>query len=217
MNPSRKLPSLVPLAALALLAVALIAPAANAATIPPLATTTQYKALARFVDKLDKISNTPATAAQKADYDVQLVNKHQAALRKSSALFERGKKVAQGESQRALKTGIRTIRRTEAGELAALRKDYDARINLAATNYESSLGRVEDVYDSRTASLRKQVHRLRAQKAKANNILRKSEIQEAIERRVKRGGDDRKLQQEEIADLKTGYRREKNAIRSAKA
>jgi hypothetical protein len=217
MNPSRKLRSLVPVAALALLAVALMAPAANAATIPPLATTTQYKALSRFVDKLDKISNTPATAAQKANFNGQLDNKRQAAVNKSSALFQRGKKVAQGESQRALKTGIRTIRRTEAGELAALRKDYDARINLAATNYESALGRVEDVYDSRTASLRKQVHRLREQKAKANNILRKSEIQEAIERRVKRGADDRKLQQEEIADLKTGYRREKNAIRGAKA
>jgi hypothetical protein len=217
MNPSRKLRLLVPVAAVALLAVALVAPAANAANIPPLATTAQYKALVGFVDKLDKLSNTPATAAQKATYDGQLENKHEAAVNKSAALFNRGKKAAQAESQRAFKTGARTIRRTEAGELAGLRGEYDARMDRAATNYENALGRVEDAYDSRTASLRKQIRRLRDQKANAESIVRKAEIQESIERRIKRGADDRKVQQEEIADLKAGYRREKDAIRSAKA
>lgn len=217
MNPSRKLRSLVPVAAIALLAVALVAPAAKAANIPPLATTAQYKALVTFVDKLDKLSNTPATAAQKATYEGQLDNKHESTVNKSTALFNRGKRAAQAESQRAFKTGARTIRRTEAGELAALRREYDARMDRAATNYDNSIGRVEDAYDSRTASLKKQIRRLRDQKAKAESLLRKEVIQEAIERRIKRGSDDRKLQQEEIADLKAGYRREKNAIRSAKA
>ena len=217
MNPSRKLRSLVPVAAVALLALALVAPAAKAANIPPLATTAQYKALVSFVDKLDKLSNTPATAAQKAIYDGQLENKHEAAVNKSTALFNRGKRVAQAESQRAFKTGARTIRRTEAGELAALRREYDARMDRAATNFDNAVGRVEDVYDSRTASLKKQIRRLRQQKAKAEGLVRKEVIQEAIERRIKRGAEDRKLEQEEIADLKAGYRREKQAIRSAKA
>ena len=217
MNPSRKLRSLVPAAAIALLAVALVAPAAKAANIPPLATTAQYKALVSFVDKLDKLSNTPATAAQKATYEGQLDNKHESAVNKSTALFNRGKKAAQAESQRAFKTGARTIRRTEAGELAALRREYDARMDRAATNYDNAVGRVEDVYASRTASLKKQIRRLRDQMANAESLLRKEQIQEAIERRIKRGSDDRKLQQEEIADLKAGYRREKDSIRSAKA
>lgn len=217
MNPSRKLRSLVPVAAVALLAVALVAPAAKAANIPPLATTAQYKALVSFVDKLDKLSNTPASGGQKADYDGQLENKHEAAVNKSTALFARGKKLAQVESQRALKTGVRTIRRTEAGELAALRREYDARMNRAASNYDSAVGRLEDVYDSRNASLRKQIRRLRDQKANAEGAVRKAQIQEAIERRVKRSADDRELQQEEVADLKAGYRREKDAIRSGKA
>ena len=217
MNPSRKLRSLVPVAAIALLAVALVAPAANAANIPPLVTTAQYKALVSFADKLDKLSNTPATDAQKANYDGQLENKHGAAVNKSTALFNRGKKAAQAESQRAFKTGVRTIRRTEAGELAALRRDYDARMNRAASNYDSAVGRVEDVYDSKIASLRKQIRRLRDQKANAASLVRKEEIQETIERRVKRVADDRKLEQEEVADLKAGYRREKDAIRSGKA
>jgi hypothetical protein len=217
MNPSRKLRSLVPAAVIALLAVALVAPAAKAATIPPLATTAQYGALVSFIDKLNTLSNTPATAAQKAAFDGQLENKHGAAVNKSTALFNRGKKAAQAESQRALKAGISTIRRTEAGELAALRRDYDARMNQTAASYESAVGRLEDVYDNRAASQHKEISRLRKQKANAAGIVRKAEIQGAIERLVKLGADDRKVQQEELADLKAGYRREKDAIRSAKA
>lgn len=217
MNPSRKLRSLAPVVAVALLAVALVAPAAKAANIPPLVSTAQYKALVSFVDKLDKLSNTPATAAQKAIYDGQLGNKHGAAVNKSTALFNRGKKAAQAESQRAFRTGSRTIRRTEAGELAALRNEYDSRMDRADANFESAVGRVEDAYDRRTASLKKQTRRLRDQKAKAESALRKEQIQEAIERRVERGAEDRKVEQEEIADLRTGYRREKEVIRSAKA
>jgi hypothetical protein len=217
MNPSRKLRSLAPVAAIALFAIALVAPAAKAANVPPLATTAQYKALVGFIDKLGKLSNTPATAAQKASYDGQLENKHGAAVNRSTALFNRGKKAAQVESQRALKTGVSTIRRTEAGELAALRSEYDARMDRAATNHESAVGRVENVYDSRAASLRKQIRRLRSQKADAESVVRKGQIEEAIDRRVKLGAEDRKLQQEELVDLKAGYRREKDAIRSAKA
>ncbi len=217
MNPSRKLRSLVPVVAVALFAVALVAPAAKAANIPPLVSTAQYKALVSFVDKLDKLSNTPATTAQKASYDDQLSNKHGAAVNKSNALFNRGKRVAQTESQRSVKTGVRTIRRTEAGELAALRREYDSRMDQAGRNYDAAVGRVEDAYDSRTASLKKQIKRLRDQKANAESILRKEQIQEAIERRIKRGSDDRKVLQEELSDLRTGYSREKASIRSAKA
>jgi hypothetical protein len=216
MNSSRKVRRLIPVIATALLAVALLAPAVKAADIPPLLTTAQYKALVSFVEKLEKLSNTPATAAQKATYEGQLENKHDAAVAKSTALFDRGKKAAQLESDRAIRTGVRTIRQTEAGELAALRRDYDARINRAATNYEKAIGRVEDVYDSRNAALAKQISRLRKQKANAEGAVRKATIQEAIDRRTKRASENRKLQQEEIADVKAGYRREKAAIRSGK-
>jgi predicted HicB family RNase H-like nuclease len=217
MNSFRKLRSLVPAAAVALLAIALVAPVAKAAYTPPLASTAQYKALVVFVDKLDNISGTPATAAQKAAYEGQLDNKQSATVGKSTALFLSAKKAAQAESQRALQTGVRTIRSTEAGELAGLRKDYDARMDRAATVYEDAVGRLEDVYDSRADSLRKQIRRLRNQKAKAEGVIAKTQIQETIDHRVKRLADDRKVLQEELADLKAGYRREKDSIRSAKA
>ncbi|HEX5713253.1 MAG TPA: hypothetical protein VFX85_08075 [Solirubrobacterales bacterium] len=217
MNSSRKLRSIVPVAAVALLAIALVAPAAKAAYAPPLASTAQYTALVSFLDKLQKLSGTATTAAQKTAYEGQLDNKHEAAVNRSAALFLRAKKAAQAESQRALQKGVRTIRSTEARELAALRKDYDARMNRAAALHESAVGRLEDVYDSHNESLRKQISSLRKQKAKAKSAVGKVLIEETIERRVKRLADNRKVLQEELADLKAGYRREKDSIRSAKA
>jgi hypothetical protein len=216
MKSPRKARRLVAALGAALIVVALLAPAVKAADIAPLVTTAQYKALVSFVEKLGTLSNTPATTAKKASYEGQLENKHDSAVAKSTALFNRGKKAAKLESDRAVRTGVQTIRRTEAGELAALRRDYDVRTDRAATDYEHALGRIEDVFDSRNAALSKQVSRLRKQKANAEGALRKTTIQQAIDRRTKRASENRKLQQEEVADLKAGYRREKAAIRSGK-
>jgi hypothetical protein len=217
MNSSRKVRRLVPLIAAALLAVALLAPAAKAAgSPPPLITTSQYKSLVSFIEKLNQMSRTPATAAKKANYEDQLQNKHDAAADKASALLDRGKRAAQAESQREVTIGVKTIRQTQAGELAALRKDYDSRMDRAATVYENAVGRVENIFDGRSATLRRQVSRLRKQKANANSAIVKVTIQEAIDRRTKRGSENRKLQQEEVADLKAGYAREKAAIRDGK-
>ncbi len=217
MNSSQRLGRLAPLAAFALLVVALLAPSANAANIPPLSSSAQYKALAKFVDRLDGLSNTPTAASQKANYDGQLENKHESAVSKSSALFNRAKKVAKAEANRAFKAGVKTIRRTEAGELAALRSEYDKRMDRAAVNYQGELGRIEDEFDNRIATLRKEIKRLRKQKANANGVAQKTQIQEAIDRRVTRIADDGELEKEEITDLKAGYRKEKGVIRAAKA
>jgi hypothetical protein len=216
MNSSRKVRRLIPAVVAALLAVVLLAPAAKAAEIPPLVTTSQYKALVGYVEKLDGFSHTPATAAQKASYEDQLENKHDSAVAKATALFNRGKKAAQRESQRQIQIGVRTIRQTQAGELAALRRDYDARMNRAADNHDRAVARVEDIFDGRNAALRRQITSLRKQKAEAEGAGVKATIQEAIDRRTRRGSENRKLQQEEIADLKSGYAREKAAIREGK-
>jgi uncharacterized protein YdcH (DUF465 family) len=216
MNSSRKVRRLVPAMAAALLAVVLLVPAAKAADIPPLITTPQYEALVGYVEKLNQLSDTPATSAQKANYEDQLENKHDAAEAKATALLNRGKKAAQVESQREIQIGVRTIRQTQAGELAALRRDYDARMNRAADSHDRAVARVEDIFDGRNAALSRQVTRLRKQKAEARSADVKATIQEAIDRRTKRGSENRKLQQEEIADLKTGYSREKAAIREGK-
>jgi hypothetical protein len=89
-------------------------------------------------------------------------------------------------------------------------------MNQADDNHDRAVARIEDIFDGRNAELRRQVTRLRKQKAAAEGALRKSAIQEGIDRRTQRIGENRRLQQEEIADLKTGYSREKAAIREGK-
>ncbi len=208
----------MPLAVVALFAVALLAPSAHAANnIPSFWSSAQYEALVDYVDKLHGLASTPATAAQKSSYEGQLENKHGAAVNKSTALFNRAKKAAKAESQRSFQKGVKTIRTTEATELAALRRDYDTRMNRAAANYEAGLGHIEDVFDTREANLRKEIKRLRKQKSEAKSAVEKELIQESIDRRNKRISDDRKFEQEEIADLKAGYKKEKEAIRAGKA
>jgi hypothetical protein len=216
MNSFPKVRRVVPMVAAALLAVVLFAPAAKAAEAPSLITTPQYKALVGYVEKLTGLRHTPATAAQKASYEDQLENKHDAAVAKAGALLDRGKAAAQRESQKQIAIGIKTIRQTEAGELAALRKDYDARMNRAADLHDRAVARVQDIFDGRNAALTRQIARLRKQKAEAEGALRKATIQEGIDRRTRRASENRKLEQEEVADLKTGYGREKAAIREGK-
>ncbi|HST68913.1 MAG TPA: hypothetical protein VLI94_04565 [Solirubrobacterales bacterium] len=208
---------LASLSAVALLALALLAPSAGAASIPTLSSSAQYKALVKLVDKLDGLARTPTTASQKAVYDGQLENKHEAAVNKSTALFARAKKLAKAEAERAFRAGAQTIRRTESGELATLREEYDTRMDRAANNYDAELGRIEDEFDARVATLRKEIKKLRNQKANAKSATEKTLIEEAIERRTLRIAADRKLEREEIADLKAGYRKEKETIRAAKA
>jgi uncharacterized small protein (DUF1192 family) len=87
----------------------------------------------------------------------------------------------------------------------------------AANNYEAELGRIEDEFDDRVATLRKEIKRLRNQKANAKSAAQKALTEEAIERRLDRIAGDRKLEQEEVTDLKAGYRKEKESIRAAKA
>ncbi len=216
MNSHRRLRLLVPLAGAALLAVALLASSASAAKIPSFSASAQYKALAKFVDRLDTLASTPTAAAQKTAYDGQLDNKHQAAVNKSNALFNRAKAQAKNESNRAFKKGSQTIRRSESGELASLRSEYDARLASAADNYEAELARIQDEFGDRIEALHKEIKRLRKQKAAAATA-QQPQFQEAIERRVDRLVADGELEREELADLKAGYGKEKAAIRAAKA
>ncbi|MGE0065725.1 MAG: hypothetical protein AB7T48_00055 [Solirubrobacterales bacterium] len=162
------------------------------------------------------LAGTPTAAAQKSAYDGQLDNKHQAAVNKSNALFNRAKAQANNESNRAFKKSSQTIRRSESGELAGLRSEYDARLASAAANYEAEFARIQKEFGDRIEALHKEIKRLRKQKGAAATA-QQPQFQEAIERRVDRRVADGELEREELADLKAAYGKEKAAIRAAKA
>ena len=174
MNSSRKVRRLVPVIAVALLAVALLAPAAKAAEIPPLISTSQYKALVSFIEKLERIRARrrppPRRPTTRTSCRTSTTPPRTKRPRSSTAARKR----PSANRRREITIGVRTIRQTQAGELAALRKDYDARMNRAADQPRERGGPGRKHLRRPQRALRRQVSRLRKQKANANSRDRQS-------------------------------------------
>jgi hypothetical protein len=210
--------ALIPVAAVALAAVLLLAPAANAAApVPTLASTSQYKALVAYVAKLRGLQLQPTTAAQKAVYEGQLTAKHGATVNKSSALFGRAKKVAKKENQATFKRFSLKVRKAEATDIAELRDEYDNRLANAAADYGARIDGIEAEYDARIASLQKQIQRLRVQKAKVKSLEKKANVQKVISGLISQVADEKKREIDDLSDAKARYADEQAKIRQAKA
>lgn len=203
--------------AVALAALLLLAPQATAAKVPPLASTPQYQAFVDYVGKLRGLRSKPATDAQKASYEQRLTSKHQAAVNKSTALFQRAKAAAKAETRRRFQTASKQVRKAEAAELANLRLEYADKLAAARDAFQHDVGTLEDKYDARYATLRRQIDKLRMEKAKAKALPRKVRIQEQINVLIKEVGDSRTQEREATTKLKERYASQKSAILAAKA
>ncbi|HYH54171.1 MAG TPA: hypothetical protein VD761_08570 [Solirubrobacterales bacterium] len=202
--------------AVALAALLLLAPGATAAKVPPLASTAQYKAFVDYVNTLRELRAKPATAAKKASYEQRLTAKHQAAVNKSNALFQRVKALAKAETQRQFQVASKKIRLAESAELADLRADYADKLTAARDILQRDVGAVENKFDARYATLNRQITRLRVEKAKAKALPKKVRIQEQINVLIKEIGDSRTQEREAITKLKDRYAERRTAILAAK-
>jgi hypothetical protein len=199
--------------AIAAAAVLLLAPAAPAApTVPTLASTPQYKAFVAYVAKMRSLQGKPATAARKATYESELSAKHQAAVNKANALFQRAKAAAKAETQRGLKAATKQVRQAEATELAELRDEYADRLNAATESYQRQLDALLDRFNARQAAIQRQIRELRVKKAKAKSLTRKDQIQAQINVLVEQTSDSRRQEREQTAALKARYAKQKRAI-----
>lgn len=217
MKTTSNLRPLVSTMAVALAALLLLAPQATAAKVPPLASTPQYKAFVDYVGKLQGLRSKPATSAQKASYEQRLTSKHQAAVNKSTALFQRAKAAAKAETRRQFQAASKKVRKAEAAELANLRVEYADKLATARDAFQHDVGTLEDKFDARYATLRRQINKLRMEKAKAKALPKKVRIQEQINVLIKEVGDSRTQEREAIAKLKERYASQKSAIVAAKA
>ena len=170
-----------------------------------------------YVTKLRGLQAQPATAAQKAAYEGELTAKHAATVNKSTALFSRGKKEARAETQDRFKATAQKVRKAEAGELAELRTEYDARLDDAEAGYGKRIDAIEAEFDARIAKRDREIQRLRVQKAKSGGLTKKTAIQKQIAALIKQIGDDKKRERETLTELKDRYTEEKSEIREAKS
>lgn len=215
-TPSNLRP-LVSAMAVALAALCLLAPQASAAKAPPLASTPQYKAFADYVSKLRGLRNKPATSAAKASYGERLKSKHQAAVGKSNALFQRAEAAARAETRHQFQAASKQVRQAEAAELANLRVAYADDLAAARNAFRRALGALEDKFDARYATLRRQINRLRMEKAKAKALAKKVRIQEQINVLLQETRESRAQERDGITKLKEGYAARRSAILAAKA
>lgn len=196
----------------------LLVPAASAAApVPTLASTAQYKALVAYVAKLRSLQAQPASTAQKAVFDSQLVTKHGAAVQKSSALFVRGKKVASKEAKASSKDDGQRIRQAEARAIDELQNVYASRFDAAATKNQQRVDALEAEYAKRLDTLKRQIGDLRVKKAKSKEPARKDQIQDQISSLIDLVAAAKKEQGEDRTSLTATYQREKQDLRDAKA
>lgn len=218
MRPIPKSRAILAAAAVGLLALALLAPPASAAQkVPTLASTAQYKAFVAYVAKLRDMSGQPHTPAEKSTYEQQLTSKHTAVVNRATALFQRGKREAKAETQARFKAGSKKIRKAEAAELAALRAEYDDKLDKATESFQDDVGALEDKFDARYVDVQRQIRKLRMQKAKADSLDRKDQIQGQINTLVQELSDSHRQEREAMTKLKDRYAKQKRAIRAAKA
>ncbi|HWT90675.1 MAG TPA: hypothetical protein VN179_06125 [Solirubrobacterales bacterium] len=199
--------------ALAAAAVLLLAPAATAApNVPTLASTPQYKAFVQYVAKMRSLQGKPATAARKATYESKLSAKHQAAVNKANALFQRAKAAVKAETRRSLKEATEQVRQGEAAELAELRQEYVDRLDAATASAQRKLDLLVDRFNARQAAIQRQIAELRVKKAKAKSLARKDQIQAQINVLVEQIANSRRQEREQTAALKARYAKQKRAI-----
>ena len=212
----RKVIQALAVAALAALLLFALVPAALAAKAPPLAATAQYKAFVDYVKKLDGIAGQARSQAQKDKYEAELTAKRTAAAHKASALFKRASEEAKAEYDAKYKEQAEIVRQVEADELEAVAAEFDGKIDRATGSYQLKLTQVDQGRQTFEARVREQIEGLRAQKARTADIAQKTAIQERISALIEQIAAKRGEATQKRADLKAGFREQKQQIEAAR-
>jgi hypothetical protein len=203
--------------ALALAALLLLSPGALAAKAPPLAATAQYKAFVDYVKKLDGLAGQATSAAQKDKYEAELTAKRAAAAHKANALFKRGSEEAKAEFDAKFKEQAAIVRGLEDDDLEAVAAEYGAKLDRATASYRLKLTNVVRGRQTFEAATHERIDALRAQKAQAPDIARKTAIQERIAALIGQIDAKRQELRQKRADLKAGFREQKQRLQTAQA
>ena len=204
-------------AALALAALLLLAPAALAAKAPPLAATAQYKAFVDYVKKLDGIAGQARSQAQKDKYETELTAKRTAAAHKANALFTRGSEEAKAEYDAQFKEQAEIVRGVEDDDLEAVDAEYGAKLDRATASYQLKLTNVVRGRQTFETATHDRIDALRSQKAQALDAAQKAAIQERIAVLIAQINAKRQELAQKRADLKAAFREQKQQLQAAQA
>jgi hypothetical protein len=204
-------------AALALAALLLLAPATRAAKAPPLAATAQYKAFVNYVKKLDGIAGQARSQAQKDKYEAELTAKRAAAAHKANALFKRASEEAKAEYDAQFKEQAAIVRSVEDDDLEAVAAEYGAKLDRATSSYQLKLTNIVRGRQTFEAATHDRIDALRSQKAQSTDVAQKTAIQERITALIAQITAKRQELTQKRADLKAAFRTQKQQLQAAQA
>jgi len=204
-------------AGMALAALLLLIPTAQAAKAPPLATTSQYKAFVDYVKKLDGIAGQARSQAQKDKYEAELTAKRTAAAHKANALFKRASEEAKAEYDAKFKEQAEIVRGVEDDDLEAVAAEYAAKLDRATASYQLKLSNVARGLQTFEDTQHERINALRGQKSQAADVAQKNVIQERIAAVIDQINAKRKELAQKRADLKVAFTGQKQQIQAAQA
>ncbi len=205
------------LIALALAALLLLAPIAQAAKAPPLAATAQYKAFVDYVKKLDGIAGQARSQAQKDKYEAELTAKRTAAAHKANALFKRAGAEAEAEYDAKFKEQAEIVRGVEDDDLEAVAAEYAAKLDRATASYQLKLSNVAHGLQTFEDRQHERIAGLRGQKSQATDVAQKNSIQEQIAAVIGQITAKRQELAKKRAGLKAAFSEQKQQIEAAQA
>jgi len=204
-------------AGLALAALLLLIPAAQAAKAPPLAATSQYKAFVGYVKKLDGIAGQARSQAQKDKYEAELTAKRTAAAHKANALFKRASDETKAEYEAQFKEQAEIVRGVEGDDLEAVAAEYAAKLDRATASYRLKLANVAHGLQTFEDRMHERIAGLRGQKSQATDVAQKNAIQEQIAVVIDQITTKRQELAQKRADLKAAFGEQKQLIQAAQA
>jgi hypothetical protein len=202
-------------AALIALLIATAAPAALAAKVPGLASSTQYKAFIEYVKKLDSMSTQPTSTEQKNTYEAKLTAKKTATAHKANALFNRASEEAQAEANEEAKEQVVRVKTKEEEALEGLHVETGTKLERAEGSFNVKYEHIVTGHRNREKAIKGQIAELRTKKAKAKSPEQKTQIQELISKKGEEIAANRQDEKTKRTELKSAYLKQKGVIQEA--
>jgi hypothetical protein len=165
------------------------ATASNAAPIPGIKNTPQFRNLLNYVDTLQAKRDTPASPDRKASYRSKLSQKRAGANSAVKSLFKRRSARIASRDDKQERAQIKRIRRSQKQQVQTLRRAEENRLDDAADDYRSALNRIDARYAPKLVPLANKRDALQRKLARTTNPSKRKALNrklDAVQNKINR-------------------------------
>lgn len=203
-----------------------VASAADAAPIPGITKTPQYRGLLSYVNQLQARRDQSANPDRKALLRSRLAGWQARANSAVKSLFKRRSARIASRDDKQERAQIKRIRRSQRQQVQALGRAQDGRLDDAAADYRSALNRINARYALRLSPLTDKRNALQRVLARTRNPIRRQRlrrqidaVQDSINRVVRSRTDDTDIAtgryNSRVSGIKESYSRQIAAVKAS--